>query len=89
MRAKSIPWKRNLAEDGTLKSAAQLKTHFAALGVTPDKNIAVHCQNGKAAAHSYFTLRLLGYPRVRSYDRSWAEWGAADDLPKQTAKIDG
>lgn len=80
--AQSIPWKQNLAADGTLKSAEDLLAHFAAHGVTPDKNVAVHCQNGKAAAHSYFTLRLLGYPRVRSYDRSWAEWGAADDLPK-------
>ena len=58
--AKSIPWKQNLASDGTLKSAEELQQHFASLGVTPEKNIAVHCQNGKAAAHSYFTLRLLG-----------------------------
>ena len=80
--ALSIPWKQNLTPDATLKPAADLLAHFSALGVTPDKNVAVHCQNGKAAAHTYFTLRLLGFPRVRSYDRSWAEWGAADDLPK-------
>ena len=87
--AKSIPWSQNLAEDGTLKSAAELNRHFAGLGVTPDKNIAVHCQNGKAAAHSYLTLRVLGYPRVRSYDRSWAEWGLADDLPKSVSPEQG
>lgn len=84
--ARNIPWSRNLAADATLKPADQLLKHFAGLGVTKDKNVAVHCQNGKAAAHSYFTLRLLGFPRVRSYDRSWAEWGAADDLPKARAK---
>ena len=91
--ARNIPWKQNLAEDGTLKTAADLRAHFAAQGVTPDKTVAVHCQNGKASAHSYFALRLLGFPRVRSYDRSWAEWGAADDLPKasgpQAALEDG
>ena len=80
--ARNIAWKQNLNEDSTMKSAAALTRHFESHGVTPDKNIAVHCQNGKAAAHSYFALRLLGYPQVRSYDRSWAEWGAADDLPK-------
>ena len=53
-----------------MKSADELLAHFAAHGVTPDKNIASHCQDGKASGHSYFTLRLLGYPRVRSYDRS-------------------
>ncbi len=84
--ARSIPWAQNLAADGTLKSADELLAHFAAHGVTPDKNIASHCQDGKASAHSYFVLRLLGFPRVRSYDRSWSEWGAADDLPK--ASID-
>ncbi|MCB1917105.1 MAG: sulfurtransferase [Rhodocyclaceae bacterium] len=82
--AQNIPWKQNLAADDTLKSADELMAHFAAHGVTKDKAVAVHCQNGKAAAHSYFTLRLLGYPRVRSYDRSWAEWGSADDLPKES-----
>lgn len=79
--AQSIPWSQNLAEDGTLKSAETLRAHFAAHGVTPDKNVVVHCQVGKAAAHSYFALRLLGYPQVRSYDRSWAEWGSDGTLP--------
>jgi thiosulfate/3-mercaptopyruvate sulfurtransferase len=79
--ATSIPWAQNLAQDSTLKPAPELLAHFASHGVTPEKNVAVHCQQGKAAAHSYFALRLLGFPRVRSYDRSWAEWGAAEDLP--------
>ena len=84
--ARNIPWSMNLNRDGTMKSAEVLLRHFAALGVTKEKNIAVHCQVGKAAAHSYFTLRLLGYSRVRSYDRSWAEWGSADDLPKAAGR---
>lgn len=80
--ARSIPWAQNLTSEATLKSADELKSHFEGKGVTKDKNVVVHCQQGKAAAHSYYTLRVLGYPRVRSYDRSWAEWGADKDLPK-------
>ncbi|UCF96067.1 MAG: hypothetical protein JSV89_12875 [Spirochaetaceae bacterium] len=35
----------------------------------------------KRAAHSYFTLRMLGYEDVRLYDGSWAEWGNSEDTP--------
>ncbi|MBX9777644.1 MAG: sulfurtransferase [Xanthobacteraceae bacterium] len=80
--ARSIPWAQNLNPDRTMKSADALLAHFASHGVTPDRNIATHCQDGKASGHSYFTLRLLGFARIRSYDRSWAEWGADPDLPK-------
>lgn len=80
--ALSIPWRLNLTEEGVLKPAEALRAHFAAFGVTPERNIATHCQDGKASGHTYWVLRTLGFPRVRSYDRSWAEWGAADDLPK-------
>lgn len=80
--ATNIPWKQNLAADGTLKSAEDLVAHFTALDVAPEKEIAIHCQKGQASSHSYWALRALGYPRLRVYDRSWAEWGEADDLPK-------
>lgn len=85
--AKNIPWKESLKEDLTMRSADDLRAHFEAQGVTPDKAIVVHCQNGLASAHSYVALRLLGYPRVRVYHRSWAEWGQARDLPKTMEDI--
>lgn len=80
--ARNIPWKGNLNPDKTMKSADALQVHFAKQGVTPDSNVVVHCQAGKASSHSYFALRLLGHPKVRTYHRSWSEWGAAEDLPK-------
>lgn len=51
-----------------------LRTELAARGITPDREVVTYCQSGVRAAHTYLLLRHLGYPRVRNYDGSWAEW---------------
>ncbi len=84
--AQNVPWAANLQADDSMLDAGALAAHFAGLGIDPEDNIVIHCQTGEASAHSYFALRLLGYPRVRVYHRSWAEWGTSDDLPKVLAE---
>ena len=76
-----LEWTRNLGPDGAFKAASDLRAMYEAAGVTPDKEVVTYCQGGYRAAHSYLALRLLGYPRVRSYTGSWKEWGDRDDLP--------
>jgi len=79
--ARHIEWTRNLTADGEYKPAAALREMYEAAGVTPDREVITYCQGGYRAAHSYLALRLLGYPRVRSYVGSWKEWGDREDLP--------
>lgn len=81
--AVSMEWKRHLRSDGSMRPAAELRAEYEALGVTPDREAVVYCQVLVRAAHSYFTLRWLGLPRVRGYDGSWAEWGNRADTPKE------
>jgi thiosulfate/3-mercaptopyruvate sulfurtransferase len=76
-----IEWTRNLGPDGTFKSADELTKMYRDAGVTPDREVMTYCQGGYRAAHSYLALRLLGYPRVRTYVGSWKEWGDRDELP--------
>ena len=78
----NTPWPRNLGEDGRFLAPAPLRAHFEEYGVTPDKHVIMHCQVGLASSHSYVALRLLGYPSIRVYHRSWAEWGADPSLPR-------
>jgi thiosulfate/3-mercaptopyruvate sulfurtransferase len=63
------------------KAAPLLHEMFQQTGVAPNKEVITYCQGGIRAAHSLFSLRLLGYDKVRNYDGSWAEWGNREDLP--------
>ncbi|OGP57377.1 MAG: hypothetical protein A2V67_10080 [Deltaproteobacteria bacterium RBG_13_61_14] len=68
--------------DGTFKSVEELRALFSEKGITPDKNIVTYCVRGGLSTHMWFALtQLLGYPNVREYDRSWAEWGNLADTP--------
>jgi len=69
-------------EDGTFRSATELRSLVDGLGITPDKTITTYCVRGGLSTHAWFVLsQLLGYPDVREYDRSWAEWGNLADVP--------
>ncbi len=79
-------WTAALAADGTVKSAAELRAQFEALGLDPAAEIVPYCQGGYRSAHAYLALKIAGYPKVRNYLGSWAEWGNRDDLPRDHPK---
>jgi thiosulfate/3-mercaptopyruvate sulfurtransferase len=80
--AKSIPWAKAVQENGTFKSADDLKALYQPQGITPDKDIIAYCRIGERSSHTWFVLTyLLGYPKVRNYDGSWTEWGNLVNVP--------
>jgi thiosulfate/3-mercaptopyruvate sulfurtransferase len=80
--AASIPWASAVQDDGTFKTADELKELYGGKGVTPDKEVTAYCRIGERSAHTWFVLsELLGYERVRNYDGSWTEWGNLVDVP--------
>jgi thiosulfate/3-mercaptopyruvate sulfurtransferase len=60
------------------KPIDELRNMYERNGLTPDKEIVAYCWMGLRASHGYMMLRLLGYPKVRTYDSSWSEWGDAE-----------
>jgi len=80
--AANIPWSQAVREDGTFKSADELRALYESKGITPDKNVVAYCRIGERSSHTWYVLNyLLGYPQVRNYDGSWTEWGSLVGAP--------
>ena len=75
--AVNVPWEITVNEDGTFKSADELRELYCEQqGLSPDDPVITYCRIGERSAHSWFVLTyLLGFKRVRNYDGSWTEWG--------------
>jgi thiosulfate/3-mercaptopyruvate sulfurtransferase len=74
--AKNIPWAKACNDDGTFKSADELKALYGAQGVTADTPVIAYCRIGERSSHTWFVLKyLLGFSNVKNYDGSWTEWG--------------
>jgi len=68
--------------DGTFKPFEELQALYGSKGVTPNKEVITYCVLGGLSSHQWFVLKyLLGYPEVRLYDGSWAEWGNLIGVP--------
>jgi thiosulfate/3-mercaptopyruvate sulfurtransferase len=80
--AASIPWAQAVREDGTFKSAEELRELYGGKGVLNGDDIIAYCRIGERSAHTWFVLHeLLGHDRVKNYDGSWTEWGNMVAVP--------
>ncbi|MDL5054060.1 rhodanese-like domain-containing protein [Oscillatoria laete-virens NRMC-F 0139] len=81
--AKNVPWAKAVAEDGTFKTADELRQIYEAeQGLRPQDDIIAYCRIGERSSHTWFVLSyLLGYEKVRNYDGSWTEWGNLVGVP--------
>jgi thiosulfate/3-mercaptopyruvate sulfurtransferase len=75
--AKSIPWSTAVNQDGTFKSADDLRSiYLKQNGVDAAKETIAYCRIGERSSHTWFVLKyLLGLDKVKNYDGSWTEYG--------------
>jgi thiosulfate/3-mercaptopyruvate sulfurtransferase len=80
--AANIPWVKAANDDGTFKSADELRALYEAEGITGDREVIAYCRIGERSSHTWFALQeLLGYPNVKNYDGSWTEYGSLVGVP--------
>jgi thiosulfate/3-mercaptopyruvate sulfurtransferase len=89
--ARSVPWAKAAAEDGTFKShAALVELYLEGQGIAPSDDVITYCRIGERSSHTWFVLKyLLGVDSVRNYDGSWTEWGSAVRVPIATGNEPG
>ncbi|MEX0991805.1 MAG: sulfurtransferase [Actinomycetota bacterium] len=80
--AVNIPWVQAANEDGTFKSAEDLRKLYETRGIAPDQEVIAYCRIGERSSHTWFALQeLLGYDNVKNYDGSWTEYGSLVGAP--------
>ena len=81
--AASVPWAQAVQEDGTFKTADDLRELYTSKNVIDGSNpVIAYCRIGERSAHTWFVLHeLLGHDNVKNYDGSWTEWGNLVAVP--------
>ncbi len=85
--ARNVPWSRAVNQDGTFKTAEDLRAiYIDEQGLATQDDVVAYCRIGERSSHTWFVLtRLLGFPSVRNYDGSWTEWGNLVGAPIERA----
>lgn len=74
------PWEAAVNPDDTFRPQEELRQLYA--GLDPARGTILYCWVGARSSLSWFVLReLLGWPDVRNYDGSWAEYGSLVGVP--------
>ena len=82
------PYTRNVAADGTFRTARELRSEFDAMlhGRSAD-DLVHYCGSGISACHNVLAMAVAGYPLTRLYPGSWSEWSADPRRPVAKGQV--
>lgn len=81
--AVNVPWGEIVNDDGTFRSADEIRQVYEDAGVDLDNPIITYCRIGERASHTWFALSQILGADVQVYDGSWSEWGNSVGVPVQ------
>ncbi|GAA1242178.1 sulfurtransferase [Prauserella halophila] len=88
--ALNVPWAKTANEDGTFKTADELKELYEEAGLDTGKATIAYCRIGERSSHTWFALHeLMGLKDVKNYDGSWTEYGSLVGVPVETGSNGG
>jgi thiosulfate/3-mercaptopyruvate sulfurtransferase len=87
--AKNISWADTVNDDGTFRTADELRELYESKGINDDQNVIAYCRIGERSSIAWFAMHeLLGWDDVVNYDGSWTEWGNLVGAPVATGDED-
>jgi len=77
----NFEWTAGMDPQQGLRIRSDMAQVLESLGISKDKEVITHCQTHRRSGFTYVLAKALGYPRVKAYAGSWAEWGNHPDTP--------
>jgi thiosulfate/3-mercaptopyruvate sulfurtransferase len=85
--AANAPYRNNLTEAGTMKSAGELREQFSAiLGPKSADQVVMYCGSGVSACHNLLAMEHAGLKGAALYVGSWSEWSSDAGRPVETGE---
>jgi thiosulfate/3-mercaptopyruvate sulfurtransferase len=87
-RAGHIPGARSapgteVLDGGRIRGAAELRAHYARLGIDESTDVIAYCGSGVSACLNVLALERAGLPTPRLYVASWSGWSADPQNPAE------
>ena len=79
-----LDWLELMQRDRGLRLVDDIAGLLERRGIGPQQDVIAHCQTHHRSGLAYMVARILGFPRIRAYHGSWAEWGNRPDTPVET-----
>jgi thiosulfate/3-mercaptopyruvate sulfurtransferase len=86
--ARSAPWNAVLGPDQRLRSPAELRAHFEALGAA-DGDAITYCGSGVSACMNIVAMEHAGLVPARLYPASWSGWSRDEHRPVELGDPNG